>query len=168
MISRRVCVIVMVMALFFLVAVAIIMSSSSQEPEAFEEPSDFKNTNVELKSSCAGGRGAFATKDIKKGEVVEACPIIIEKRSNVPYHSTIDNYVFSTKNKDELAVAFGYCSMFNHRNDPSVTWKMDEDNKKLVLTALKDIKKGEELFVSYGNNYWETRGVQPTTCAKSI
>lgn len=136
-------------------------------PDNTPEPEmNFSNDNVEIKKSCMGDRGTFAKKDIKKGDIVESCPVILEKRENINTNSEVDDYVFSSGRDGEVAVAFGYCSMFNHDSDPNVEWKVHPESKKLVLTAKKDIMMGEEMFVSYGDNYWKTRNVKPANCTK--
>ena len=127
----------------------------------------FTNDAVEIKKSCMGDRGAFATRDITAGELVEACPLVIDARENIPYGSAMDDYVFSAGD-GKVAVAFGYCSFFNHDKDPNVTWKVVSDAKRILFTATRDIKKGDEMFVSYGDNYWISRKIQPKTRASSI
>lgn len=126
----------------------------------------FSNDAVEIRKSCMGDRGAFATRDIMQGELVEACPLVIDKRENIPFGSVMDDYVFSAGD-GKVAVAFGYCSFFNHDDDPNVTWKVFADVKRMIFIATRDIRKGEEMFVSYGNSYWLTRKIEPKTRATS-
>lgn len=40
-------------------------------------------------------------------------------------------------------------SMFNHSCDPSVDWRHDNDNNTLTMFAERDIREGEEMFISY-------------------
>jgi hypothetical protein len=134
---------------------------STQNPEM-----EFSNNNVEVKKSCMGDRGAFATKDIKKGEIVEVCPVILEKRENVKSNTEIDNYVFSSGREGEVAVAFGYCSLFNHDDEYNVEWQVDPQSQKVVLKATQDINKGDEMFISYGKNYWKSRDKEVKSCHK--
>jgi hypothetical protein len=133
-------------------------------PTSIEECNEcFSNNKVRLGKSCLGDRGAFATCDISAGEVVEVCPLVIEKRSNVPYRSAMDDYVFAI-DKSNVAISFGYCSFFNHNNNNNVTWRLNPDTKRMTMFAVRDIKKDEEMFVSYGENYWKSRGIQPISC----
>lgn len=49
------------------------------------------------------------------------------------------------------AVIFGLGSMFNHSSlDQNVGWKRDVDRQIIVYRALRDIRPGEELCISYG------------------
>ena len=50
------------------------------------------------------------------------------------------------------ALALGLGSMFNHSTrDQNVGWVRDTETDVIVYTALRDIKAGEELCISYGS-----------------
>lgn len=50
------------------------------------------------------------------------------------------------------AVILGLGSMFNHSTlHQNVGWERDVQNLLITYTALRDIKKGEELCISYGS-----------------
>ncbi|KAK5041519.1 hypothetical protein LTR13_002186 [Exophiala sideris] len=50
------------------------------------------------------------------------------------------------------ALALGLGSMFNHSTRAqNVGWKRNTDTEVIVYTALRDIKAGEELCISYGH-----------------
>jgi hypothetical protein len=50
------------------------------------------------------------------------------------------------------AIIFGLGSMFNHSNlDQNVGWERDLKNLLITYTALREIKAGEELCISYGS-----------------
>ena len=102
-----------------------------------------------------GGRGVFANKDFKNGEIVEICPLISDKRDNFK-NSIIRDYTFKNKFKDEEVIVFGLCSIYNHSDNNNI--HHDQDNKdNMIFRAIRDIKKGEELYVNYGPNYWMSR-----------
>ena len=49
--------------------------------------------NFEIKKTSLRGRGLFATKDIKKGEVIENCPVLIlSPKERLNAEKTIFNY----------------------------------------------------------------------------
>ena len=112
---------------------------------------------ISIKQSLisGGGRGVFAEKDFKKGEVIEVCPLITDYKKNFA-SSKIKDYTFKSKFKpDQEVIVFGMCSMYNHSNDFNVLHNQDPEN--MIYTAARDIKKGEELYVNYGYNYWNSR-----------
>ena len=101
------------------------------------------------------GRGVFANKDFKKGEIIEVCPLITDYKKNFS-NSKITDYTFKSKFKsDQEVIVFGMCSMYNHSNDYNVQHNQDPEN--MIYRAARDIKNGEELYVSYGVDYWDTR-----------
>jgi SET domain-containing protein len=115
---------------------------------------DILSTSTEVKmSEKIGSRGVFATKDYKSGETIEICPCITDKASN--FNGKMKDYIF--KYDDETAlVAFGYCSMYNHSDEYNALWTVVSKDELKVYTT-KDISKGEEIFISYGNPYWKSR-----------
>ena len=45
--------------------------------------------------------------------------------------------------------------MFNHStNHQNVGWRRDAEHQVVVYAALRDIKEGEELCISYGAGLW--------------
>jgi len=101
------------------------------------------------------GRGVFANKDFKQGEIIEVCPLITDYKKNFE-NSKIKDYTFNSKFiKDQEVIVFGMCSMYNHSNKFNVHHTQDPEN--MIYTASRDIKNGEELYVSYGADYWDTR-----------
>ena len=101
------------------------------------------------------GRGVFAEKDFKKDEVIEVCPLLTDYKKNF-VNSKIKDYTFKSKFKpDQEVIVFGMCSMYNHSDNFNVAHNQDPEN--MIYTAARDIKTGEELYVNYGTNYWNSR-----------
>lgn len=49
----------------------------------------------------------------------------------------------------------GYGSIYNHSNHNNAEWVWHDDT--LIISAIKHINKGDEIFVSYGDKYWNAR-----------
>lgn len=118
------------------------------------------NNKIYISKSKYEGRGVFTSRDIKKGEVVEVCPIILEKAELIPEGSTLKDYTFSSGSDQYVVIAFGYGSLYNHSDEYNVSWKVDKEAQTITFTAKNDISKGEELFVTYGPRYWSTRKIK--------
>lgn len=102
-----------------------------------------------------GSRGLFATKDYKSGDIIENCPTI-NIGEHVEGQNILDGYYFDSYDSGEYLVAFGYCSLINHSKDQqNCSWKVSNDNNYVIMYAIKDIQKGEELLSNYGKGYWE-------------
>lgn len=106
------------------------------------------------KSDIGGkyGRGIFASKDFTIGEIIEKAPYIEDQIDK--FNGVSRDYVFNTKD-GKVALAFGYASLYNHSDDPNAVWYFEDDN--VVIKTRNPIKKGQEIFISYGNDYWKTR-----------
>lgn len=55
---------------------------------------------------------------------------------------------YTEKNGSE-AVCWGYGCLYNHCSNPNVSFTRDYANKKMIFTANRNIKQGEELFIDY-------------------
>ena len=99
------------------------------------------------KSNVWSGRGVFAKSDIKKGEVL----IDIEaKITGIPSDYTLQI------NESEYLVADYIDNLINHSCNPNILIKLYTQNKKRVsYIALKNIKRGQELFWNYNTTEWD-------------
>lgn len=74
--------------------------------------------------------------------------------SNWPYTPSVEEKAKANGVKPPTmtqAVILGLGSMFNHSNlYQNVGWERDLDKQLITYTALRDIKAGEELCISYG------------------
>ncbi len=98
------------------------------------------------------GRGVFAKCDIKKGEIVETSPIIEVPQhdmSNLKESILVTYFFYFGKNKERLAIALGFGSLYNHSHKPNVTYKMSPKENLIDFIALSDIKKDDELTFNY-------------------
>ena len=115
------------------------------------------NSNIYIKKSEKGGklgRGVFASKDFTVGEIIELSPYIEDDIEN--FKGVMRDYVFK---KDDKAIAvLGYVSLCNHMDEPNALWKIIDSN--FVIIARYIIKKDEEIFISYGNGYWDSRNLE--------
>ena len=110
---------------------------------------------IMISNTSIAGRGGFATKDIIVGETIEVCPCLTTDDQS--FKGDIRDYIFSTQDPNKACVAFGYCSIINHSDNPNAMWQYNESLDSLVVVAIKPIKKGEEILHSYGQGYWNAR-----------
>ena len=105
------------------------------------------------------GRGVFAARDFASGETIEICPTI--EIGDADAGGLLGNYVISSNRDPKLNVfMLGYGSLYNHSGEPSAEY-LDNENDSLVFVALRDIAEGEEITIDYGEEWWETREVEP-------
>ena len=114
------------------------------------------------------GRGLYAAKNIKNGtKIINYVGKIITKKQTEKSNK-FDNkkpiYLFNLNNKYDLdgKVSWNTARLINH----SCSNNCDYEGKglKLWVTAIKDIKKGEELTCDYGFGYDEDYKQFPCKC----
>jgi len=107
--------------------------------------------SVELKNTPKKGRGVFALRSFKKGEIIESAPIInINPKERKHLEKTILNfYIYPWRSTRSGAIALGFGSIYNHSFTPNADWKQNFKTNMMVYRAIKDIKKGDEVLVNY-------------------
>jgi SET domain-containing protein len=101
------------------------------------------------------GRGVFAGCNIKKGEIIENCPIIEISKDNTSYlgESILVTYFFYFgKNKDRSGIALGFGSIYNHSYKPNAKFVIRPQKELIEFIALNDIKKDTEITFNYKGN----------------
>lgn len=121
---------------------------------AFMKRRLFQN-KIYVQKSRTHGYGVFAGKTIKKGEKIEECYIIISKGGD----KTLDDFYFDAKGK--YAVFTGYGSIYNHANDPNADYTININKRITTIKAARTIRKGEEIYVSYGEEWFTSRNLTP-------
>lgn len=111
--------------------------------------------NIEVKLTSKKGRGVYALKEIKMGEIIEICPTIIfsEKEAEELEKTILSNYWFSWKDwetNEYGCIAGGYALFYNHSNTPNAKHERDYTTKTLIFTAQRDIHTNEEITIKYG------------------
>ncbi len=105
-----------------------------------------------IASSPKRGRGVFTTENLKKGILLETSPVVVltEKDRKTIEKTLLYHYVFEWgKDKKKAALALGYVSLYNHSYDANCEYEMDYGKKIMSIKTVRDIKKGEELFINY-------------------
>lgn len=119
-------------------------------------PHDWQE-NVTIGPSTVSGRGAFASKKIMDGTVIERCPSLEVTDKDIG--GELLNYVFYGSKENSRLVVMGNGMLFNHSSTPNVAYYLEQTDigPELILYALRNIEKGEELFYNYGDEWWATR-----------
>lgn len=97
------------------------------------------------------GRGVFALRDIKKGEIIENCPAIIltpKERKHLE-KTLLTYYIYPWRSTRSAAMVLGYGAIYNHSYDSNADWLQNFRTNCMVFRAVKPIKKGEEITVNY-------------------
>lgn len=111
--------------------------------------------NVIVKKSSTHGFGVFAGKTLKKGEKIEECYFIVSRGGD----KVLDDFYFEAK-KNKCAVFLGYGSIYNHSEDPNASYSLNMTKRITTIKAKRTIRKGEEIFISYGEEWFSSRGTK--------
>ena len=103
------------------------------------------------------GLGVWAIEPFVDNEIVEEAPAIILSKNDIAGNKMID-YAFKVDDS-VYAIALGSGCLYNHRNQPNVRWHYNPDKQTIVFRATRAIEPGEELFISYGKDYFKTRDI---------
>ena len=102
---------------------------------------------IEVKRVKGKGRGVFARRPIRRGQVIERVPVIVLPADELVGGTTLASYSFHW-GRDTVALALGYGSIYNHSYRPNARYD-DVAPRTKVFTALRDIAPGEEITVNY-------------------
>lgn len=106
-----------------------------------------------MKDTGKYGRGLFASRDIKKDELIEVSPVIVSPKDEWKnLKKTVLYYYCFHWGKKDTAIALGYGSLFNHSYKPNIKFKNNKANLSIDFHAIEDIKDGEELTINYNGD----------------
>lgn len=120
-----------------------------------------------VKRSKVAGYGVFASRPLAEGEIIEQARVIPILKGEIG--SCLQTYLFHW-DEQHHAISLGFGSLYNHSQTPNVSYKADYDHNLIVFKARRPIDLGEELFISYGKNWFrDNRVVQyPRTSKKWV
>ncbi|KAI9568605.1 hypothetical protein HD554DRAFT_2022042 [Boletus coccyginus] len=113
-------------------------------------------TQCHLKTTKGKGRGVFATQAIPPRTVIEISPVLLfSKREYDDHgkHTLFAHYTFNWRD-GRMALALGLGSLFNHAEDPNVSFSVDSARECIVYTSARTIQPDEELCIFYGHQLW--------------
>jgi SET domain-containing protein len=100
------------------------------------------------------GRGVIAERDIKLGEIITNCELLLlSPEDTIKVNETdLQWYTFTfDKNSKQDCLVLGDGEIFNHDDNANVLYGLiDWNGRKLMrFQASRDINKGEQLFIDY-------------------
>ena len=121
-----------------------------------------------IKKSNIDKKGLYASKDIKSGDrIIDYIGKLItntEVEQNPKFDNDKDIYLFDINKRYSLDGDFSWntARLINHSCNPNC--EVDGKGYKIWITAIKDIKKNEELTYDYGFSYDEDYKQFPCKC----
>lgn len=134
------------------------MPSRRKSPSKSKPAKTVRRRKIIVRTSRIHGRGVYAARRIAKGErIIEYRGELISWKEadrrppsdpDDPHHT----FFFSLSNGKQVidAGSGGNAARWiNHSCDPNCETEEDEEGKRVFIQALRDIRRGEELFYDY-------------------
>ncbi len=114
------------------------------------------NPSLFIGNSFNKGRGVFCSENLAAGTIIEIAPVIVmspEERVILD-QTLLHDYIFLWgKDETQCCVALGYVSIYNHDYLSNAEYEMDFETNTIRIKTVREIKKGEEIFINY-NGAW--------------
>jgi uncharacterized protein len=114
------------------------------------------------------GRGVFAARRFRKGEILDRCPVlrVSARDRGVLDRTVVGSYLYEQGRG--AAIALGLGSLLNHSFEPNAACELEDGEDVAVFRALRAIGPGEEVTILYcdeGDLWFDPHdnGEQPPT-----
>jgi len=111
------------------------------------------NDKIVVRKSPVAGWGVFAKKRLGPEELIDTSVCLV--KPNESWGTSTEDYVFSRGKLSALPL--GFSALFNHSDTPNARHELTSGLKTIRIFAIKPIKKGDEILISYGPLYFPTR-----------
>jgi SET domain-containing protein len=116
---------------------------------------------LQVKKSPIHGYGVFAKAAIDENEIIEECHVIHCSKGNIS--PELNDICFGvTKKSSDVVLGFG--SIYNHSLTPNADYIFDDETKLMIFSATRFIAEDEEIFISYGKDWFSSRN---TVCKEA-
>ena len=116
---------------------------------------------------CEFGYGVFTTERIPADTTLEECHHLRIKKEDCA--GILDDYVYGLEpdngepegESQYYTLPLGWGSIFNHADHHNTEYWHDTERDLIVFHTIKEVPAGEQLFINYGEPWWETRSLTP-------
>ena len=113
--------------------------------------------DIEVRKSPIHRYGVFAKNDIKEGTIIEETPFLFLNTQDFSPEAVINDYLFDSGNTNIDILPLGCGGIYNHSDNENTTYFHYEKKEIMVIIAVRDIKKDEEIFLNYGSEWFHHR-----------
>jgi uncharacterized protein len=126
----------------------------------------FRHPNLVV-APCKFGHGVFTTDDIPADTTVEECHHLRIREKDCA--GILNDYVYHLELYDKDAkkpveyysLPLGCGSIYNHAENHNIEYWHDTKRDLIIFYTITDVSAGEQLFINYGKDWWETRERMP-------
>jgi SET domain-containing protein len=120
------------------------------------KPISFLSESIFIAKAKSRGRGVFTKDNLPAKTVVEIAPVVVMSREDrkLMDKTLLHDYIFEWgEDRKECCMALGYAPLYNHSYESNCEYEMHFKKEIIIITTVRDIKAGEQLFINY-NGYW--------------
>jgi SET domain-containing protein len=102
------------------------------------------------------GNGVFTSEPIKANTIIEISPVIVmkQKERKLLDQTLLHDYIFEWgENRRQCCMALGYVPLYNHSFNSNCEYEMEYENEVIKVKSVRNIEKGEELFINYNGTF---------------
>lgn len=119
-------------------------------------------SSVDIKPCQGKGRGVFATRRFRAGQLIESAPALLVPKEQVEVLAAtfLGHYLFTTDNKKNLVLGLGISSMLNHSEKANAEFFVSIDS--ITIKAKYAIPAGAEVTINYAwrPEEWARLGIE--------
>ena len=127
------------------------------------------NPCLYIDNSLNRGRGVFTLGKPGCRNLIEIAPVIVmspEERVILD-QTLLHDYIFLWgADETQCCVALGYVSIYNHDYQSNAEYEMDFETNTIRIKTVRDIKKGEEIFINYNGTWNDADARMVRSCEK--
>ena len=128
-------------------------------------PGFYLTPAVHIAAVPAKGLGVRARTTIRRGEIVECCPMLVlspaafldaawRSLHKAMLETIFQDYLFAWT-RGRCALALGYGGLYNHSEHPSADAIKHFRERKMTIVANQDIEAGREVTIRYNDVWFE-------------
>lgn len=110
---------------------------------------------ISVGPSPGKGRGVFASRAIRAGEIIEEAPVIVLPGAEIEHieRTVLQDYYFLWgADEKDAAILLGVCSLCNHSYEPNALFELRPESQTIRFVARRDIAAGEEITTNYNGD----------------
>lgn len=108
-------------------------------------------------------RGVYAYQDIKAGELIENCHILVlSEQDTAKIQETELQFYDYTYNEKQSCLVLGNGELYNHSDSPNTMFELNRNNNTMAYYAISPIKKGQQIFIDYNADIVNKKDVLKT------
>jgi SET domain-containing protein len=114
-----------------------------------------RESMITVGPSPGKGRGVFAGRAIRAGEIIEEAPVIVLPGAEIEHleRTVLQDYYFLWgADEEDAAILLGVCSLCNHSYEPNAVFELCPESQTIRFVARRDIAAGEEITTNYNGD----------------